>query len=100
MPDKMKELIAEQLCVDASEIDLTSNFKEDLEADSVKKFAEINSSDEYSMTVNDDIELEIGDIVGGRDYITGITIAMPVTKKIIKYSNKKRSVSYGIGGRK
>lgn len=73
---------------------------EDLEADSVKKFAEINSADEYSMTIRDDIELELGDIVGGRDYITGITVSQPITKKIIKYSNKKQSISYGIGGSK
>ena len=31
MPEKMKEIIAEQLSIDASEIELTSNFKEDLE---------------------------------------------------------------------
>lgn len=71
---------------------------EDLETDSIKKFAEINSSDEYSMTIRDDVELELDDIVGGRDYVTGIAIAQPVTKKIIKYSNKKQSISYEIGG--
>ncbi len=72
---------------------------EDLEVDSIKKFAEINSSDEYSMTIRDDVELEIGDIVGGRDYVTGFTIAQPVTRKIIKYGNKKQSISYEIGGK-
>lgn len=71
---------------------------EDLESDAIKKFAEINSADEYSMTIKDDVELEIGDIVGGRDYITGITIAQPVTRKILKYSNQKQSISYEIGG--
>lgn len=71
---------------------------EDLESDAIKKFAEINSADEYSMTIKDDMELELGDIVGGRDYITGITIAQPVTRKILKYSNKKQSISYEIGG--
>lgn len=72
---------------------------EDLKGDAIKKFAEINSADEYSMTVKDDIELEIGDIVGGRDYITGMTIAQPVTRKIVKYNNKKQSISYEIGGK-
>lgn len=71
---------------------------EDLESDAIKKFAEINSADEYSMTIKDDVELEIGDIVGGRDYITGITISQPVTRKILKYSNQKQSISYEIGG--
>lgn len=72
---------------------------EDLKGDAIKKFAEINSVDEYSMTIKDDMELELGDIVGGRDYTTGMTIAQPVTRKIIKYSNKKQSISYEIGGK-
>lgn len=72
---------------------------EDLKGDAIKKFAEINSVDEYSMTIKDDMELELGDIVGGRDYITGMTIVQPITRKIIKYSNKKQSISYEIGGK-
>ena len=72
---------------------------EDLAADAVKKFAEINAADEYKMTMNDDIELEIGDIVGGRDYYTGLKIAQPITRKIIKYNNSKQSISYEIGGK-
>lgn len=71
---------------------------EDLTDDAIKKFSEINSSDEYSMTIKEDIELELGDIVGGRDYITGMTVAQPVTRKIIKYSNNKQTISYEIGG--
>lgn len=72
---------------------------EDLKGDAIKKFAEINSVDEYSMTIKDDIELELGDIVGGRDYITGMTVAQPITRKIIKYNNQKQSISYEIGGK-
>lgn len=71
---------------------------EGLTDDAIKKFSEINSSDEYSMTIKEDIELELGDIVGGRDYITGMTVAQPVTRKIIKYSNNKQTISYEIGG--
>lgn len=71
---------------------------ENLEEDAINKFAEINSSDEYSMTIKDDVELELGDIVGGRDYITGMSIAQPVTRKIVKISNRNQSISYEIGG--
>ena len=35
MPEKMKEIIAEQLSVDVSEINLETSFKEDLGADSL-----------------------------------------------------------------
>ena len=71
---------------------------EDLNGDAIKKFSEINSLDEYSMTIKDDIELELGDVVGGRDYTTGMTIAQPITRKIIKYNNQRQSISYEIGG--
>lgn len=71
---------------------------EDLLADSISKFKEINTVDTYSMTIRDDVEIDIGDIVGGRDYVTGIVIAQPITKKIIKVENGSQSISYEIGG--
>ena len=52
MPDKMKEIIAEQLSVDVSEIQLTSNFKEDLEADSLDVF-------ELVMALEEEYDVEI-----------------------------------------
>lgn len=67
MPDKMKELIAEQLCVDASEIDLTSNFKEDLEADSLDLYELVMAlEEEYSVEIPvEDLEkiATVGDVV-------------------------------------
>lgn len=71
---------------------------EELLTESISKFKEINTSDTYSMTIRDDVEIDIGDIVGGRDYVTGIVIAQPVTKKIIKIGNNSQSISYEIGG--
>ncbi len=52
MPEKMKEIIAEQLSIDASEIELTSNFKEDLEADSLDLF-------ELVMALEEEYDVEI-----------------------------------------
>ena len=52
MPEKMREIIAEQLSVDASEIELTSNFKEDLEADSLDLF-------ELVMALEEEYDVEI-----------------------------------------
>nr|DAH33085.1 MAG TPA: hypothetical protein [Caudoviricetes sp.] len=64
-----------------------------------KKFDEINESDSQKMTISDrsKIELELGSVVSGRDYITGITIQEPVTKKILKIKNGIATISYGIG---
>lgn len=52
MLEKMKEIIAEQLSVDASEIELTSNFKEDLGADSLDLF-------ELVMALEEEYDVEI-----------------------------------------
>lgn len=71
---------------------------EELLKESISKFKEINTADTYSMTISDNLDLDIGDIVGGRDYITNTVIAQPITKKIIKIGNKNQSVSYEIGG--
>ncbi len=52
MFEKMKEIIAEQLNVDESEIELTSNFKEDLGADSLDLF-------ELVMALEEEYDVEI-----------------------------------------
>ncbi|MDE5778134.1 MAG: acyl carrier protein [Lachnospiraceae bacterium] len=52
MLEKMKEIIAEQLSVDAAEVELTSNFKEDLGADSLDLF-------ELVMALEEEYDVEI-----------------------------------------
>lgn len=52
MLEKMKEIIAEQLSVDESEIELLSNFKEDLGADSLDLF-------ELVMALEEEYDVEI-----------------------------------------
>lgn len=52
MLEKMKEIIAEQLSVDESEIELTSDFKEDLGADSLDLF-------ELVMALEEEYDVEI-----------------------------------------
>lgn len=52
MLEKMKKIIAEQLNVDESEIELTSNFKEDLGADSLDLF-------ELVMALEEEYDVEI-----------------------------------------
>lgn len=58
-------------------------------------------NDEQTITFKDEVELnlEVGDIVGGRDYVTGTYISEAITKKIIKYKNGKQSITYTIGGK-
>lgn len=77
----------------------SSESDDELFNSAVDKFLEINEPDSQTMTIGEDvqIELQIGDIVSGRDYITGITIEEPVTKKILKVKNGIPITSYGIG---
>ena len=58
MPEKMREIIAEQLSVDAASIELSSNFKEDLEADSLDLFELVMAlEEEYDVEIpSDDLE--------------------------------------------
>ena len=50
--EKMKEIIAEQLSVEVGEIELTSNFKDDLGADSLDLF-------ELVMALEEEYDVEI-----------------------------------------
>ena len=52
MPEKMKEIIAEQLSVDVSEIGLETSFKDDLCADSLDLF-------ELVMALEEEYDVEI-----------------------------------------
>lgn len=52
MLEKLREIIAEQLSVDQSEIEMTSNFKEDLGADSLDLF-------ELVMALEEEYDVEI-----------------------------------------
>lgn len=41
--------------------------------------------------------IDIGDIVGGRDFDTGIYLSKQITRKIIRVKNGKESIEYSVG---
>lgn len=56
--DKIKEIIAEQLGKDVSEITMETSFKNDLEADSLDLFQIINDiEDEFDIKIEDAEEI-------------------------------------------
>ena len=67
MSEKMKSIIAEQLNIDESEITLESNFKDDLNADSLDLFEMVMAlEDNYGVEIpSEDLEklLTVGDVV-------------------------------------
>ena len=51
---------------------------------------------EVSIEEGSDIDVDIGDVVGGHDYITGIDVKVTVTKKVLKITGGVSSVEYGL----
>ena len=52
---------------------------------------------EFGMKVSD-VDLSIGDIVSGRDFVTGILVQKPVVQKILKIQKGKINVEYILKG--
>ena len=67
MLEKIKEIVADQLGIDAEDIKLESNFKEDLEADSLDLFELVMSlEEEYGVEIpSEDLEkiLTVNDVI-------------------------------------
>ena len=77
----------------------TSSESDELEEKGREKLQELMNSTSFSMDVESlGMEVEIGDIIGGRDYATGMYAAKPIAKKIYKVSDGKSSLEYEIEG--
>lgn len=77
----------------------TSSEAIELQEKGTEKLQELMNSTSFSMDVESlKISVEIGDIVGGRDYITGMYAAKPVAKKIYRLENGTESLEYELEG--
>lgn len=77
----------------------TSSESDELEEKGREKLQELMNSTSFSMDVEAlRMEVEIGDIIGGRDYVTGMYAAKPIAKKIYKVSGGSASLEYEIEG--
>ena len=54
---------------------------------------EINLN-EFSIALESEREVAVGDIVGARDYITGYTVTAPITTKIVKFEDGFVNIEY------
>ena len=62
-------------------------------------FKDLRSYQSFEMDVESlNLEIEIGDIIGGRDYITGIQMSKPITGKVWTYKNQIENIEYTIEG--
>lgn len=64
-----------------------------------KQLAEICSKKTFRMDVERlNLDIDIGDIIGGRDYITGLTVKKALANKIITVTNGSVTVDYILEG--
>lgn len=77
----------------------TVSESEELEEKGRERLRELMDKTVFSMEVERlEVDVEIGDIIAGRDYTTGAYIAKPIAKKIYKMKNGTISVEYEIEG--
>ena len=79
--------------------DYSSADAETLEKDGRKKLEELQAADEIQVTLPDDSEYEIGDVVGGREPVTGIYTTATLTRKTVLIDGDgETDVRYEAGG--
>ena len=61
-----------------------------------ERFAEIRNSQKIELTVSD-MELELGDIIAGREEITGMYISTAIKQKIVRIKNNTVTIEYKVG---
>lgn len=70
---------------------------DDLTAKATEYFLEEINYSKIEVDVSD-ISAEIGDIVGGRERVTGLTIAKPIVQKIFKINGTKETIQMKVEG--
>ena len=77
----------------------TSTETEDLEEKAIERLQELMNTKTFKMDVAKlGIHVEIGDIVGGRDYLTGMYMSKPVENIIYEIIDDVESITYKLEG--
>ena len=77
----------------------TSAESEELKEKGIEKLREVMNSTSFKMDVETlKMDVEIGDIIGGRDYLTGLYAKKPIKTKIYSLEDGKESIEYDIEG--
>lgn len=69
---------------------------EDLDSYGRERFSELLDKQTLKMSI-DEINVELGDIVGGRDRVTDIYMTAPITRKILQATDYDLKISYEVG---
>ena len=83
----------------AETYDFSNAEADELEEKGIERLQELMDMQEFNMNVEAlDIDVDIGDIVGGRDYVTGMYMAKPVENKIYTEEDGVISKDYELEG--
>lgn len=69
---------------------------QDLIDNGIRRFQELINKKTVEINI-ENIELEIGDIVAGRERVTGLYISKPITQKIVRIHNGITKIEYKVG---
>jgi len=79
--------------------DSSGSEKADLITNGTKELEENKNSMTYNMTMTKlEGNIDLGDIVGGKDYLTGISMKKPIGRKIWTISSGKEKIEYKLEG--
>ena len=63
-----------------------------------EQLQEIASYQKLELSVSDELDLAIGDIIAGRDRLTGLYLKKPIVNKVLKIKKGKETISYKVEG--
>ncbi len=63
-----------------------------------EQLQELANYQKLEISVSDELDLAIGDIVAGRDRLTGLYLRKPIINKILKVKKGKETISYKVEG--
>lgn len=69
---------------------------QDLTDNGIKRLTELSNSKKIEINV-ENMSLDLGDIIAGREEITGIYISEPITQKIVRINNGITKIEYKVG---
>lgn len=79
--------------------DSSGSEQSDLEKNGKEKLETLKNKMSYNMTMEKlEGKLDLGDIIGGRDYLTGIYVKKPIGRKIWTISEGKEKIEYKLEG--
>ena len=82
----------------AAVYNFSSADEERLIEDGTKRLQDLQNQKSCEIEIEDNLELELGDIISGYDPVTDTQVKRPIIRKILKKQNEKVTIEYKIEG--